>query len=470
MISKSNSSTSFASTFQNLSTSISSGISLLTKKPPETHILDTLSTKDADLLDILSEDEPPLIKMKKGLSFGIAGQILGKVRKTFLKEEDDGNVNLNPIMRDWLLKVHGTNCETLSMRLDNWIAEFLIQDIPILEQSQKNSTTEPTHSTTTSPSQTNCPNEQQPSKDEAISVSDVLSDEEEILKKYQQDQGRRIQEFVKTMTDLFMNHEYWQTIPGHLHERIHVQECIERYVLVKVFRKTCIANKVADFKFWQLLQTYQFIVPKHLDIRVTIEPSLIEECGQALTQMNFFKTPRNKLICLANCCISIFNYLEVVKGTSATIDEFLPILTYVVVKANPSSLISNIAFIEDFRSQNLLLDSWGYFLTNLGIVIDFIKHLDPKYLSTGEEISISAGNEWTLLTRRSSTEKRNSIPPKEEEKHETVSVDNLTFEEKYKFWNCGPEDITKDKIPELLQEYKRLVIVEHDLLTKPRKN
>jgi len=95
--------------------------------------------------------------------------------------------------------------------------------------------------------------------------------------------------------------------------------------------------------------------------------------------------------------------------------------------------------------------------------------LDPKYLSTGEEISISAGNEWTLLTTKHSSEKNNSIPPSEE-KHVTVSVDNLTFEEKYKFWNCGPEEITKDKIPELLQEYKRLVIVEHDLLTKQRKN
>jgi len=270
---------------------------------------------------------------------------------------------------------------------------------------------------------------------------------------------------------------------SYLFARAIVQECLERYILVKISRKTCVANKIADFRFWQLLQTYQFIVPKHLDIRFPIKPSLIEDCSQALTQMNFFKTPRNKLICLANASISIFNYLEEVKGSSASVDEFLQVLTYVVIKSNPASLISNITFIEDFRSQNLLLASWGYFLTNMGIAIDFINHLDPKYLTTGEEISQSPGNEWTLLTNnqhkpaKNTTAKQNSEP---ENKKVTktrencvpdvvVSIENKTFEERYKFWNVCPEDLKPEDLPELLQEYKRLALAEHDHLTKPRK-
>lgn len=41
-----------------------------------------------------------------------------------------------------------------------------------------------------------------------------------------------------------------------------------------------------------------------------IPPDLIDSCGEDLVQMNFFKTPRSKLICISNCSIKIFRALE----------------------------------------------------------------------------------------------------------------------------------------------------------------
>jgi len=39
-------------------------------------------------------------------------------------------------------------------------------------------------------------------------------------------------------------------------------------------------------------------------------------------------------------------------------------------------------------------------------------------------------------------------------------IDDTPFPERYKFWYYSADEITQDDIPELLAEYKRLVLVE----------
>jgi hypothetical protein len=107
--------------------------------------------------------------------------------------------------------------------------------------------------------------------------------------------------------------------------------------------------------------------------------------------MNNYKAPRDKLICILNCCKVIFGkfgfiakhtyairvltsniYLGLMKHMEGDegADVFLPLLIYVVIRANPPRLISNVQYVIPlliiYAYANCHLKSEaGYYLTNL---------------------------------------------------------------------------------------------------------
>jgi hypothetical protein len=73
-----------------------------------------------------------------------------------------------------------------------------------------------------------------------------------------------------------------------------------------------------------------------------------------LQKMDSYCPPKDKVICILNCCKVIYHHLNraaIASLTSAGADEFLPILIYTVIKANPKRLYSNLVY----ESFNLFL-------------------------------------------------------------------------------------------------------------------
>ncbi|KAF8507965.1 hypothetical protein BU17DRAFT_70987 [Hysterangium stoloniferum] len=106
----------------------------------------------------------------------------------------------------------------------------------------------------------------------------------------------------------------------------------------------------------------------------------LEFAQQELLKINHYKAPRDKLICILNCCKVIFGLIRHIKLSEGA-DSFIPILIFVVLKANPEHLLSNIEYISRFRRPNKLQSEAGYYLSSLMGAVSFIETMDHTSLS-----------------------------------------------------------------------------------------
>ncbi|KAJ8097950.1 hypothetical protein POJ06DRAFT_25751 [Lipomyces tetrasporus] len=135
------------------------------------------------------------------------------------------------------------------------------------------------------------------------------------------------------------------------------------------------------------MRIWSWIEADHLDVEKAILDSgerFILLAEDELLKINNYRAPRDKIICILNCCKVIFGLLRQTK-TEESADRFLPILIYVVIKAQPRHLVSNVQYIMRFRCPDKLSGEAGYYLSSLQGAISFIETLDRNSLNITDE-------------------------------------------------------------------------------------
>ncbi|XP_021285190.1 vacuolar protein sorting-associated protein 9A-like [Herrania umbratica] len=200
-----------------------------------------------------------------------------------------------------------------------------------------------------------------------------------------------VQAFLANMEAAFRAHPLWA---GCSEEELDsAGEGLEKYVMTKLFTRV-FASLPDDVKHDEQLSEkmaliQQFVRPENLDIK----PAFQNETSWLLAQkelqkINMYKAPRDKLVCILNCCKVINNLLLNASLASNEnppgADEFLPVLIYVTIKANPPQLHSNLLYIQRYRRQSRLVAEAAYFFTNMLSAESFISSIDAKALSIEE--------------------------------------------------------------------------------------
>ncbi|KAI9368566.1 hypothetical protein BJX61DRAFT_523298 [Aspergillus egyptiacus] len=137
----------------------------------------------------------------------------------------------------------------------------------------------------------------------------------------------------------------------------------------------------------QKMRIYSWVREEHLDIPPISSSGrrFLNLAQQELLKLNGYRAPRDKVICILNCCKVIFGLLRNTKKSDTSADSFVPLLIYVVLQASPEHLVSNIQYILRFRNQDKLGGEAGYYLSSLSGAIQFIETLDRTSLTVSDE-------------------------------------------------------------------------------------
>ena len=137
----------------------------------------------------------------------------------------------------------------------------------------------------------------------------------------------------------------------------------------------------------QKIRIYGWVEEDHLDIPRVSENGrrLLSLAQQELLKIKTYRAPRDKIICVLNCCKVIFGILKNSRTSDTSADSFVPLLIYVVLHANPEHLVSNVQYILRFRNQDKLNGEAGYYLSSLMGAIQFIENLDRTTLTVSDE-------------------------------------------------------------------------------------
>lgn len=137
----------------------------------------------------------------------------------------------------------------------------------------------------------------------------------------------------------------------------------------------------------QKVRIYRWVQEEHLDIPPLGDNGrrFMSFARQQLLKIKMYRAPRDKVVCVLNCCKVIFGFLSTSRSADTSADSFVPLLIYVVLRANPEHLVSNVQYILRFRNQEKLGGEAGYYLSSLMGAIQFIENLDRTSLTISDE-------------------------------------------------------------------------------------
>ncbi|KAG7825760.1 hypothetical protein KL909_000992 [Ogataea angusta] len=216
------------------------------------------------------------------------------------------------------------------------------------------------------------------------------------------EQVKLIKDFEAFLYDKLLQYYPFNTLQDEL-ELDNCKEGLEKLVLTRLYSQVFAPatpkpkqspqqreDLQKDRKYHTSLKLYDWISPRHLDIPVSLglESNFVKLASGEINKINNYKSPRDKIICILNCCKIIFGLIrqqQKMHQIEENADSFVPLLIYVLLQAKPKYLYSNLQYIERFRLEEFLVGETSYYVSTLEIACNFIIDLDRDKLTIEDE-------------------------------------------------------------------------------------
>merc|ERR1719369_2001088 len=201
-----------------------------------------------------------------------------------------------------------------------------------------------------------------------------------------------VQNFYQALSRRLEVHENFSGLSED--ERSRICDMTERYIMVccykPLFCPFTAEDEDKDLEIQARIRSLNWVTSAHLDcpFKETAPEvrDLIYLAINDILELDGSKAPQDKLASVVSCAKKIFTVLQAGDCAVASADDFLPSLIYILLKANPPRITSNINFITRFSNEaHLRSGEEGYYFTNLCCGLSFIENLTAASLNLPQE-------------------------------------------------------------------------------------
>lgn len=159
---------------------------------------------------------------------------------------------------------------------------------------------------------------------------------------------------------------------------------IERNVMSQIYMYALYPNGDGDVLRDQILYQHmqslsKVLTPNH---KLLCIPKVYHsECPWTAAQeevqkINAYKTPREKVQCITRSITIIMNLLSLASDRSVpAADDLVPVLVFVLIKANPTNLLSTVQYVNSFYEKQFEGEE-AYWWVQFSSAVEFIKTMD----------------------------------------------------------------------------------------------
>ena len=155
---------------------------------------------------------------------------------------------------------------------------------------------------------------------------------------------------------------------------------LENYILKKLNIKLFPTTKSKQDNFiYKKCTRLSFIKPANIikdEKFKNISEKLLKISIEYIKEIDFKKTPMDKINIFGKAMNFVNNSLQFNSGKKEFgVDDILPILIYIVIKAKPESFYSNYNYCLLYLNNDLKKSKYGSILTQMGLILDIIKNM-----------------------------------------------------------------------------------------------
>ncbi|KAL3880641.1 hypothetical protein ACJMK2_032865, partial [Sinanodonta woodiana] len=200
--------------------------------------------------------------------------------------------------------------------------------------------------------------------------------------------ANHVQNFYERMSYRLSNDKSYKGVSAELSEFL--MDRAEKYMLVKIYFCIFCPPSTDDLQkdqtIFKKMKNLHWIEPRHLDVPINEqEPqvcSLLDQAIAEIMKINTVKAPQDKLSIFLQFHKSIVEMVQVSESRLPNTDDLVSLLVYVLLKANPPYLKSNVQYIIRFANPTRLgIGESAYCFTNMVCAVIFIESMTVTSLS-----------------------------------------------------------------------------------------
>uniref|UniRef100_A0A8D0G0T9 GTPase-activating protein and VPS9 domain-containing protein 1 n=1 Tax=Sphenodon punctatus TaxID=8508 RepID=A0A8D0G0T9_SPHPU len=198
------------------------------------------------------------------------------------------------------------------------------------------------------------------------------------------DKTAQVEDFLQYLYGAMAQDVIWQNASE---EQLQdAQLAIERSVMNRIFKLAFYPNQDGDILRDQVLHEHikrlsKVVTANHRALQIPevyLREAPWPSAQSEIRTISAYKTPRDKVQCILRMCSTIMNLLSLANEDSVPgADDFVPVLVFVLIKANPPCLLSTVQYISSFYA-NCLTGEESYWWMQFTAAVEFIKTIDDR--------------------------------------------------------------------------------------------